>query len=78
MLFVFILLPCESVNEKDMYEMKGKLISAKASIFNALNIDYTLWTLTIETRFLKRKIKVERNINDDVDVKAKIGMNVEV
>ena len=36
--------------------MKGILLDAKPDMFHALNTNETGWTLTIQTRFLKRKI----------------------
>lgn len=58
--------------------MKGKLISAETSCFHAISSNDTLWTLVIETLFLKRKVKKEIYIDDTVNVKSYIGKYVEV
>jgi hypothetical protein len=58
--------------------MKGKLLEAKPEMFHALNYDPTThWTLTIESRFLKRKVIIEKEIHDSVDVLSFIGKNID-
>lgn len=58
--------------------MKGKLLEAKPDSFHALNTDKRGWTLTIETRYIKRKVIVYREVDDRVDVLDMIGKNISV
>lgn len=58
--------------------MKGKLLEAKPDLFHALNSDKSGWTLTIETRFLKRKVVVYRLVDERVDVLDMVGKNIRV
>jgi len=53
--------------------MKVKLISAKFG-WQRLSQDYSFnYVLTVETRFLKRRFDVEREIGIGVNLKEQIG-----
>jgi hypothetical protein len=58
--------------------MKGKLLNAVPDKFQALNSDKSGWVLTIETRFLKRKVTIRRFIDYRTRVSAFIGKNIDV
>jgi hypothetical protein len=58
--------------------MKGILLDAKPDMFHALNTNETGWTLTIQTRFLKRKVTKYVLLHDLVRVMDRIGTKVSV
>ncbi len=61
---------------KEVDKLKGTLLDAKPDLFFVLNADSMGWTLTIETMYLKRKVKVYRKIDVGVNVREMIGKKV--